>query len=84
MTAIYYPQQDGTITRRIKAQTDSTVPAKGKVRTTGIVIIPDDEMWVWRNPKELAKLDAGLAAMAKGKTIPLGSMEEFADVELDA
>lgn len=55
---------------------DMAFEEDGKVVLTPMVAIPERELWLHRNPKAKAMLEAGLAEMARGETVAI-DLSEF-------
>jgi len=55
----------------------------GQVLLSPKVSVPAHELWLYRNPVALAKVEKGLADAAEGKVSDLGSFEKYADDEID-
>lgn len=45
------------------------------------VTVPEDEAWLWENPKALAMVLEGIEQSKAGKGRFVGSFEEFADLD---
>lgn len=41
--------------------------------------VPEDEVWLWRNPKELAKTRLAIKQLGEGRRVYKGDFSQFAD-----
>lgn len=73
MTATYYQlhQHIGSISH---ADVDSTVQGR-QVTASYVNVIPETEMWLWRDPAALASLDRSLEQLRRGETVSRGSFQ---------
>jgi hypothetical protein len=55
----------------------------GQVLLDPAVSVPIHEVWLYRNPKALAKVREGLAQAAKGELHDRGSLDKFVDDEIE-
>ena len=55
----------------------------GTLILTPVAIIPEKELWIWKNKEALAAVKEGLEQSAKGETVSLGSFAQYADLEIE-
>lgn len=55
----------------------------GTLILTPVAIIPERELWIWKNKEALAAVKEGLEQSARGETTSLGSFAQYADLEID-
>jgi hypothetical protein len=55
----------------------------GRIVLDPYVEIPAREQWLYNNPTAMAALDEGLADLAAGRVVSMGSFAEFANDDLD-
>jgi len=46
-------------------------------------LIPDRELWLWKNKEALASVRQGLEESARGETVDLGDFTQYADDDID-
>jgi predicted transcriptional regulator len=57
--------------------------ADGRVILEPYVEIPKRERWLYKNPKALAALEAGIADAAAGRLVSMGSFAKYANDDID-
>ena len=56
--------------------------AVGQILLTPVVVIPEHEMWLYRNPEALAAVRQGFAELAAGLGKP-ADFSQYADLEIE-
>lgn len=54
---------------------------EGDFTITPVAVIPERELWLWKNPERLRQVSEGLRESAAGQTQDLGSFLEYAAEE---
>lgn len=55
----------------------------GTLVLTPVAIIPERELWIWKNKEALGAVKEGLEQLARGEGVSLGSFAQYADVEIE-
>jgi hypothetical protein len=57
--------------------------AHGQILLTPVVLVPQHEAWLLKNPEAMDSVRRGLADAAAGRVHDMGSFAEFANAEID-
>lgn len=60
-----------------------TEQPNGNVLLEPVVVIHEQEAWLFKNPKALAMVKRGIEQSKAGKTVYLGSFAKYADIKID-
>ena len=55
----------------------------GTLILTPVAIIPERELWLWKNKQALDAVKEGLEQSKRGETSEIGSFEQYASEELE-
>lgn len=56
--------------------------AEGNILLTPVSLVPERDMWLYRNPQALAAFQQGLAEAAAGNVLPAEDLSRYADDEI--
>ena len=60
-----------------------SVSANGEILLTPVVVIPERDIWLYKNPQALAKFHQGLAEAAAGKVTASEDFSEYANDHIE-
>ncbi|NCJ07833.1 hypothetical protein GS597_15215 [Synechococcales cyanobacterium C] len=55
----------------------------GQILLDPVIAIPEQELWLWRNPEAIASVQRGIQQASQGEVYDLGSFAEYAALETE-